>query len=692
MPLSYPPPPTSDAADDYHGTRVPDPFRPLEDPRTAETQAWIAAQNALTHAWLREVPARDEIRGRLRAVWNHPRAGAPWRRADRWFQLRNTGLQNQDVLWVADDPDDAGHVLLDPNTLSEDGTVSLSALAVAPDARLLAFAMSDAGTDWMTWRVLRVDDGSVLEDVVEWSKFSSAAWAPDGCGFYYARYDAPPAGQTYEAPNRDMRLHFHRLGDAQADDRVVHERPDEPEWGFAPTVSDDGRWLIVHVWHGTDPRNRVALADATTGEDVRYLLDDGDASYEFVGNDADVLYFLTDADAPRGRVVAIEAHRPHRTHWREIIPQSHDTLEQVRLVGGRFVAVTLHHGAHRVALHSHEARTRVELPLPRAATVGAVTGRQDDVQVHFTVTTFTDPVAVWRHDLAAATTTAPRAAGDDRGQARHVTEQVFVTSGDGTLVPMFLVRDAAVQRDRNRPVLLYGYGGFNVPLTPTFKPEWAVWLELGGVLAVANLRGGGEYGREWHDAGRLAHKQNVFDDFAACAQWLVDEGWTCPQRLAISGRSNGGLLTGASLTQRPELFGAAVVEVGVLDMLRFHTFTIGWAWTSDYGCADDAEQFAWLYAYSPLHNLVPGRHYPATLITTGDHDDRVVPAHSLKFAAALQAAQGRDAPVLLRVDTAAGHGAGKPTEKLIEERADVLAFLTRVLAVPSPAASLRGSE
>ena len=684
--VTYPETPTGDVVDDHHGTKVADPYRWLEDVDAPETRRWIAAQNALTQSWLDGVASRPVIRERLAQLWDHPRRGTPWRRGERWFQLRNSGLQDQDVLWVMDAPDAEGRILLDPNELSSDGTVALSAAAVSHDGRLLAYATSAAGSDWMTWRVRDVDSGADLPDVVEWAKFAGAAWTRDGSGFYYGRFAAPEPGQAHQATNLRHRLCFHRLGTAQDDDELVYARPDEPEWGFHPVVTEDGRWLVVTVSQGTDPRTRLYVADLDSDRpEVQPLIDDFDAAYELVGSDGATWYLRTDLDAPRGRVIAVDVDDPRRERWREVIAESDDTLEAVRLVGlgtpagGRLVTVHLRDAASRLAVHRLDGSLDHEVDLPGLGSVGVVSGRHTDSAVFFSFERFTAPPAIYRHDVTTARTAPVSPPGLDVDQADFVTEQAFATSDDGTRVPLFLVRRRDVTPDGDRPTLLYGYGGFQIPLTPAFKVAWHVWVERGGVLAVANLRGGGEYGQEWHDAGRLANKQNVFDDFAACARHLVDSGWTAPQRLAIQGGSNGGLLVGASITQHPELFGAAVSEVGVLDMLRFHHFTIGWAWTSDYGSADDPEQFRWLHAYSPLHNLRPGTAYPATLLTTGDHDDRVVPGHSFKFAAALQAAQGGDAPVLLRVETDAGHGAGKPTSKSIDERADVLAFLTRAL-------------
>ncbi|HUH06832.1 MAG TPA: prolyl oligopeptidase family serine peptidase [Egibacteraceae bacterium] len=680
MALRYPATRSADQIDDYHGMLVADPYRWLEDVDSPETREWIAAQNTITSTWLEGCAARVELRDRLRALWDQPRAGAPWRRGERWFQLRNTGLQNQDVLWVLDSPGEAGRVLLDPNLGSDDGTVALSGAAVSEDGRLLAYATSAAGSDWMTWRVRDIDRGADLDDELVWSKFSSAAWTPDGQGFFYSAYDAPEAGAAYHQANRDQRLCFHRVGHPQENDELIYARADQPEWGFSPHVTDDGRWLVIEVWQGTERFNRVHVKDLEAGGDVAPLLDDFDAGYHYCGTDGARLYFRTDSGAPRGRIIAVDPMSPQRSAWVEVVAEGRDILESARLVSDRLVCTHLQHASHRLRVFGLDGAEAGEIPLPGLGTVGAVTGRRQDALLHFTFASFAEPSSVHRYELATQTATRVFAPRMDFDSSRIVTEQVWVASLDGAKIPMFVVHDRTVEPDGERPTLLWGYGGFDISITPAFKTEWAVWLERGGILAVPNLRGGGEYGQDWHDAGRLERKQNTFDDAIACARWLAESGWTRPERLAVAGRSNGGLLAAACLTQAPELFGAALVEVGVLDMLRFHQFTIGWAWASDYGCADDPEQFKWLLAYSPLHNLRPGTAYPATLITTGDHDDRVVPGHSFKFAAALQAAQDGDAPVLIRVETAAGHGAGKPTGKLIDERADVLAFLLHELA------------
>jgi prolyl oligopeptidase len=674
--LTYPTAPTADQLDDYHGTPIADPYRPLEDGDAPAVRAWIAAQNELTERVLAGVPARMAIRGRLAELWNFPRSGAPWRRGGRWFQFRNTGLQDQDVLWTADGPGAEGTVLFDPNGLSEQGTTALSDVAVSESGDLVVCATSDAGSDWRTWSVRRVATGEVLPDRIAWSKFSPAAWTQDDGGFFYARYPEPPMDAAYDAPNRDMELRYHRLGTDPADDLLVFSTPDQPEWGYEPEVSDEGRLLVLKVWRGTDPENRIYVADLADGVEqaiVRPLLDAADAGYQPVSTVDGRLYLQTDRDAPLGRVIAVDVDDP--TSLREIIPEGADALERVCLVGNRLAAVYLHHAHSRLAIHELDGRHVIDVELPGMLTIVETAGRRTDDELFLTVMSFTAPQAVLGVRMADG---AVREVGrpalpwkpDDL-----VTDQVFVSSGDGKEVPLFLTRRRDAIPDGELPTVLYGYGGFQIAVGPMFKPEWLAWVERGGLLAVASLRGGGEYGKAWHDAGRLANKQHVFDDFAACARWLSASGWTRPGRIGISGRSNGGLLVGASLTQHRELFGAAIAEVGVMDMLRFHRFTIGWGWTSDYGSADDPEQFRTLLGYSPLHNIRAGVAYPATLVTTGDHDDRVVPGHSFKFAAALQAAQAGDAPVLIRIDTDAGHGLGKPVSKLIDERADVLAFL-----------------
>jgi prolyl oligopeptidase len=713
-----PPPPATrrePLVEHLHGHEVADPYRWLEDPTDPEVATWAAAQWEAARAHLDALTAREGFRRRLERLWDHERRGAPWRRGEVWLQLRHAGLANQPVLHMAEGgseappPESAWRVLLDPNAWSADGTAALSAAVADRQGRRLAYAISHAGSDWMTWHVRDLATGDDLGDEVPWAKFASAAWLPDGSGFLYGAYPAPEPGQEHAAAMRDHQLRLHRLGTPAEADTVVHARPDQPEWGFSPTVSDDGRWLVLSIFHGTSPRNRLHLApivDGVIGE-VRPWLDDADARYELLGILDDEVLVSTDLDAPLGRVLAIDANEPRRR--RELVAEREERLDAARLVGGGdgltpqqawLVCHHLHHATSRVTVHGARDGVRLHEVDLGAASVREVAGGRRDTAVHLVVESFTQPSRVLCHDLEAATTEPSFVPDTLPPPTDLVTERVHVHH-DGVAVPLFLVRRADVAADGSVPTVLWGYGGFDIPVTPMFQPAWRAWVDAGGLLAVACLRGGGEYGRAWHDAGRLANKQAVFDDALACAAWLTGRreedvhardadgeavrgpAWSAPAHLGIEGRSNGGALVGACLTQSPESFGSAVPEVGVLDLLRFHRWTIGWAWISDYGSPDDPEEFATLLAWSPYHNLREGVAYPPTLLTTADTDDRVVPAHSYKFAAALQHAQeaarragspGAHAPVLLRVEVDAGHGAGKPTGKLLRERADVLAF------------------
>ena len=684
--LQYPAARKSDVVDDYHGTRVPDPYRWLEDPDSPESRAWIEAQNRLTAAYLAEIPARTAIRERLTKLWNYPKYGTPFRKGGRYFFFKNDGLQNQSVLYKQASLKADPETLLDPNLLSEDGTVALSTLAVSDDGRLLAYGTSASGSDWEEFRVRDVAIGKDRPDHLKWIKFSGASWTKDGAGFFYSRYPEP-TDKALTDVNRFQKLYYHRLGTDQAQDILVYERLDQPDWGMNAEVTDDGRYAVLQVWLGTDRRNRVYYLDLTdakrpklTGEVVR-LLDDFDASYSFVGNDGPVFYCLTDLDAPRKRVIAIDTRHPERARWREVIPQGADVLEGIKIIHDTFVAHYMHDASSRLRLFALDGRPVKELELPTLGSIGGISGERKDDEMFYAFTSFLYPTTIFRYDFQSGTTSVFKAPAIDFDPSGYETKQVFYASKDGTRVPMFITHKKGLRLDGANPTYLYGYGGFNISLTPAFSVAVLAWLELGGVYAVPNLRGGGEYGEEWHQAGMHDKKQNVFDDFIAAAEYLIAQRYTSTPKLAIAGGSNGGLLVGAAITQRPDLFGAALPAVGVMDMLRFHKFTIGWAWVTDYGSADSAAQFPYLYKYSPLHNIRPGTRYPATLVTTADHDDRVVPGHSFKFTAALQAAQAGPQPVLIEIETKAGHGAGKPTSKLIEEQADRFAFLVRNLGM-----------
>ncbi|MBN2491888.1 MAG: S9 family peptidase [Planctomycetes bacterium] len=680
-PIAYPAAARTDGVERIHGVEVADPYRWLEDENSAETRAWIEAQNRVTDAFLAACPARDEIRARLTELWDFERCSVPVQRGGRYFFRKNDGLQNQDVLHVADALEAAPRVLIDPNVLAEDGTVALAGTAASEDGNWLAYALAAAGSDWMEWRIRNVATGEDLPDLVKWSKFSRASWTHDGRGFFYSRYDPPLPGARPSSALVFQKLYFHQRGTPQAEDVLVYQDPDHEDYGFDGFVTEDGQYLGIHVWQGTLEENLFYLKrlDDPRAPLVK-LIDTFEATYRYLGNDGSVFWFLTSLEAPLQRVIAIDVERPERAGWKEVIPAGKHVLESVSVVGERLVACYLEDAHAAVKLFRLDGTFERALELPGIGTVGGFTGRRTDTETFFAFTSFARPQTIYRHDFALGYSLPFHRPTLGFEPQDYVTRQVRCTSKDGTAVPLFLTHKQDLVPDAETPTLLYGYGGFNVSLTPSFRVGNLVWMERGGIYAQACLRGGGEYGRQWHLAGTRLRKQNVFDDFNAAAEWLVANGHTSPARLAINGHSNGGLLVGACMVQRPELFGACVPQVGVLDMLRFHKFTIGHAWVSDYGSPAVREEFLALRAYSPLHNLRPGVSYPPTLITTADHDDRVVPAHSFKFAAQLQACQAGDGPVLIRIETRAGHGGGKPTTKQIEEDADVLAFLARVLA------------
>ncbi len=687
-PFTYPDARKSEQTDDYHGTEVADPYRWLEDPDSDESQAWIEAENALAFGFLEKIPARQALQERLTTLWNYERYGMPSLQGGRYFYGKNDGLQNQSVLYVAESLSAEPRVLLDPNMLSEDGTVALAGTATSDDGKFLAYGLSAAGSDWTEWHVRSVDTGEDTEDLVRWVKFSGASWAKDGSGFYYSRYDAPPEGEELQQANYFQKLFFHRLGTDQSEDTLVYERPDEKEWGFNGNVSEDGAYLIIGVRQGTDPKNRLFYKPLQEpNAEVVELIPNLEAQYRFLGNDGPVFWLRTNLDAPKNRVIALDTRNPSKEHWVEVIPEADDLLEGVSLVGEKFIAEYLKDAATQVKVFALNGTWERDVALPGIGSAGGFGGKRAQTETFYAFTSFTTPTSIYRYEVPTGESTLYRQPEVAFNPDDYETTQIFYASKDGTQVPMFITHRTDLALDGQNPTYLYGYGGFDISLTPSFSPAQIVWMERGGILAVPNLRGGGEYGASWHEAGIKEKKQNVFDDFIAAAEWLIAHNYTSPPKLAIGGGSNGGLLVGACLTQRPDLFGACLPAVGVLDMLRFQKFTIGWAWTSDYGSADNPEDFPYLYAYSPLHTLEPGTSYPATLITTGDHDDRVVPAHSFKFAAALQSAQSGPAPTLIRIETRAGHGAGKPTAKVIEEAADRWAFLVEVLEMELEAAN-----
>lgn len=674
MTYTYPPTRTEDLVELLHGQQVADPYRWMEDLDSAEIQSWIEAQNQLTFDYLDQSPLRKRIQQRMTALWNYEKYSPPFKRGGRYFFLFNDGLQNQDVLYWMENLDDDPKVLIDPNTLSEDGTVALSGAAVSRNGRYLAYGLADAGSDWQTWYVRQVDDGQDLPDRIEWVKFSGASWDGESDGFYYSRYDAPE-GAALKQANYYQKLYYHRLGTEQSEDRLVYQRPDQKEWGFNGEVTEDGRYLIIYVWHGTASENVVFYLDLSDPEaQVVELLPDFDAEYVLVANQGVRFFFQTDRDAPQNRVVAIDISDPNAENWQEVIPEDADKLESVSYVGKRFICTYLHDAAHQVRFYHEDGTPDGQLTLPGSGMVLGFSGRGDDSETFYKFSSINTPGTVYHFDTHSKESGLFRAPDLAFDPEDYMTEKVFYRSKDGTQVPLYISHRKDIQMTGDVPTYLYGYGGFNISLPVAFSVPNLVWMEMGGIYAQAHLRGGGEYGRDWHEGGMKHHKQNVFDDFIAAAEFLLSEGYTRKEKLVVGGRSNGGLLIGACMTQRPDLFGVCLPNVGVLDMLRFHKFTIGWAWVSDYGSPDDPADFEKLLAYSPYHNIRKGVAYPPTMVLTGDHDDRVFPAHSFKFAAKLQQAQAGEAPVLVRIETRAGHGAGKPTAKLIEEFSDMWTF------------------
>lgn len=688
--ITYPSSQKSNQVDNYHGTLVADYYRWLEDPDSEETRAWIEAQNQITFGYLSEIPAREKIKQRLTKLWDYEKYGIPFKEgeslrdgsSDRYFYFKNDGLQNQSVLYTLKNLEDQPKVLLDPNQLSEDGTVALSGLSISEDGKLLAYGLSISGSDWQEWKVRNVETGEDLQDHLKWIKFSGASWTHNNQGFFYSRYDEPNEKTQLEDVNYYQKLYYHQLGKPQSEDVLIYHRPDQKEWGFGGGVTEDGHYLIISIWLGTDSKNLVFFKDLTNpNAEVVELINQFEADYSFIDNDDSIFYFRTDLNAPRGRVIAIDTKNPAPENWREIIPQSAETLESVGILNNQFVADYLKDAHSQIKIFDLKGAFIRDVELPGLGSAGGFGGKRHDTETFYSYTSFTTPGTIYRYDMITGKSTIFRQPQVDFNPNDYETKQVFYQSKDGTRVPMFITHKKGIKLDGNNPTYLYAYGGFNASMTPSFSVSLLVWMEMGGVYAMPNIRGGGEYGEEWHQAGMKDKKQNVFDDFIGAAEWLIANKYTKTQKLAIAGGSNGGLLVGACMTQRPDLFGAAIPAVGVMDMLRFHKFTIGWAWISEYGSADNSEEFPVLYAYSPLHNIKPDTAYPATLITTADHDDRVVPAHSFKFAAALQEAHAGDAPVLIRIETKAGHGAGKPTAKIIEEAADKWAFLVRTLDV-----------
>ena len=673
----YPDTARGEVVDDYFGTRVADPYRWLEDDNSEATAAWVAAENAVTDDYLAQIPFRGAIRERLTELWNYPKQGIPAKHGDAWYWFHNNGLQNQSVLYRAAAPDGEAQVFLDPNALSDDGTVALSDVSFSEDGKYCAYAVAASGSDWVQIRVLDVASGKLTDDCIEWVKFSGATWSPDSKGFYYSAYDAPEKG-VYSSQNQFQKVYYHLLGTPQSADVLVYRDAAHPLRYFSAWPSDDGKWLFVVASEGT---SGTEILYRKIGEKkFRTLLPGFDADYEFVECRNDEFFYTSNDGASNRRLLKLDLNRPGKPEV--VIPEKEQLLESVSTGGDCLFAIYLQDAQHKVVQYGFDGKPVREVALPAIGTLGGFGGEKEDAQFYYSLSNYTSPATIYRYDIASGESALFKAPEVRFDPELFVTEQVFYPSKDGTRVPMFITHRRDMELDGTNPCLLYAYGGFQINLTPGFNPSALMFVEQGGIYCVANLRGGSEYGEAWHKAGMLENKQNVFDDFIAAAEYLIAAKYTSSDRLAINGGSNGGLLVGACEVQRPDLYAVCLPAVGVMDMLRYHKFTIGWGWAVEYGTSDVAEQFAYIYPYSPLHNIREGVAYPATLVTTADHDDRVVPAHSFKFAATLQYCQGGDAPILIRIDSKAGHGAGKPTSKRIDEAADCFAFLFQNVGVP----------
>lgn len=656
--------------EDYHGTMVEDPYRWLEDDTSEETGEWVAAQNEVTYDYLDKIPFRDKIRDRLEQVWNYEKYGSPFKEGDKYYYFKNDGLQNQYVLYAADSPTDEGVVVLDPNKFSDDGTASLGGMSFNKAGNYLAYFVSEGGSDWRTGYVMDMVTGKLLDDKIEWAKFSGLSWQGDG--FYYSRYPEPEEGDELSAANEYHAVYYHKLGDAQSQDKLIYVDKEHPQRNVYAGTTEDERFVILSKSESTSG-NALSVIDSQTGEQVD-IVSNFDHDYNVVDNDGARLLVQTNDGAPKNRVVSIDLSNPSQENWQDFIAESEDPLRGVSMVGGKIFATYMHDASSLVKVFDMDGQFLQNLDLPGIGSTGGVSGKKDHDIGFYSFTSFTRPSTIYQLDIATLTSEIFRQPDVDFDSEAYETIQEWYTSKDGTEVPMFITRKKGLEMDGKRPTLLYGYGGFDIPITPSFSLKRIPLLENGGMYVVANIRGGGEFGKDWHQAGTKERKQNVFDDFIGAAEYLIAQGYTTPQKLAIEGRSNGGLLVGATMTQRPDLFAVAFPHVGVLDMLRYHEFTIGWAWAADYGRSDDPEAFKYLMEYSPLHNVKEVA-YPATMVATADHDDRVVPAHSFKFIAELQRKHQGPNPVLIRVETSAGHGAGKPTSMQIDENADYLAFM-----------------
>lgn len=671
--VEYPETRMDSVTDTYFGEVVADPYRWLEDDRSAETEAWVKAQNLVTYGYLEQIPFRGALKNRLTELMDYPKYGSPSKVAGKYYFYKNDGLQNQSVLYELDSLTAEPKVLLDPNKLSDDGTVALSGLSFSKDGKYLAYSIARSGSDWNEINVMEVATRQLLSDKIEWVKFSGIAWQGDG--FYYSAYSKPEAGKEFSNKNEYHKIFYHTIGQAQAQDPIIFENKDFPLRNVSAAVSDDEKYLFISETESTSG-NSLWLKDLTKAGSKPELIAPGfESDFNVVEHYNGKVYVLTNYKAPNQQLMVFDPAQPQLANWKSIVPESTKVLETASIIGGRLFIKYLRDASHHLYAYSTEGEPLHEVELPTIGTVG-ISGDMDDNEAFYTFTSYTFPPTIYRYKVAENSAELFRKSEVSFNPEDYVSEQVFYTSKDGTKVPMSITYKKGMKKNGKNPTMLYGYGGFNISLLPSFSTVRIPFLEQGGVYAIANLRGGGEYGETWHKAGTKMQKQNVFDDFIAAAEYLIAEKYTSSKKLAINGGSNGGLLVGATMTQRPELFAVAIPEVGVLDMLRYQKFTIGWAWATDYGTSEESkEMFDYLKGYSPLHNLKEGTRYPATMVTTGDHDDRVVPAHSFKFAATLQKASDGTNPTLIRIDVNAGHGAGKPTGKIIDAQTDVWSFV-----------------
>ncbi|MBG0782976.1 MAG: S9 family peptidase [Bacteroidales bacterium] len=672
--ILYPETRKDDVKDDYFGTVVSDPYRWLEDDNSAETAAWVAAQNKITRAYLDAIPFRSALEKRLETIWNYPKSGVPFKKGGRWYIFKNDGLQNQSVLYTMNDPAEEPQLLLDPNNFSKDGTIALGSLSPSDDGKHLAYSISRGGSDWNEIVVMKLNDQSMLADTVKWVKFSGISWFRDG--FFYSSYDAPDEGMALKGSNEFHKVYYHKLGTPQEADQLIFDDKKNPLRNFYAYLTDDKQFLMISESQATSGNALYVKNTADMASNFIKLAEGFDYEYSVVDHIDGKLIIVTNENAPLNKLMLVDPQNPDKANWETLIPEAPNVLQSVQLVGELIYAQYLEDAQSKVYFFDYNGNKKHELELPAPGTLSGFSGDKGENQAFFGFTSFTFPSSVYGYDLESHQLSVYSTSEVDFNPEDYVTQQLFFESKDGTKVPLFIVHHKSVQKTGDNPLLLYGYGGFNISLTPSFSVSRLPFLEQGGIFVMVNLRGGGEYGEDWHNAGTKFNKQNVFDDFIGAAEFLITEKYTNPQKIAIMGGSNGGLLVGACMTQRPELFRVAIPIVGVMDMLRYHLFTIGWAWAGDYGRSDDSpEMFEYLYSYSPLHNIKAGVEYPATLAITADHDDRVVPAHTFKFMAELQAKHKGNNPVLVRIETQAGHGAGKPTSKQIEESADMYGFI-----------------